>query len=1149
MPDELDLFANLPTPESRVAELRQLIDHHNRLYYTAAEPEISDAEYDKLFRELENLEKRHPALADPNSPTQRVGAKPLDGFSQIQHPVPMLSIDDVFELKDSDTPEAELIAFYKRLQKNLGREEITVTLEPKIDGVAVSLFYENGSLKYAATRGDGTTGDDVTQNVRTIRNIPLTLKTKEGLPLAAQQPEPEIHFSPPPSPNSLAEDETPYQTSAPATGIDFESILPYETTHEHAAENAPIPGTHPQGSPQSLARRLQEDSAGNHGDNVAQRIRRETESILEWGTHTRRLLNLQEITRLTEGWIKLAGQSEHTVFLAEKYLRVVKFTLPPNFGAQGSVRYLRNIVACNRIFGDDIWFHGILLTEQGPAFVISQPYVDGTEPSSGEIDDWFTNQGYESKGHNRWFHPVTGVDVADAHTGNLIKSSDGELIPIDLQVLKEGESFKIQNSKFKLPAILEIRGEIFMPNSAFAAMNEERDEAGLPTFANPRNATAGTLKQLDPKIVATRPLAFLAHGLGAYEGELLETETDFHDLLDSLSIPRNEPVRIARNLGELLAGVKFFSQHRHDIDHATDGVVVKVLDRAEREQLGATSRAPRWAAAYKFLPEQKETTLRSISIQVGRTGVLTPVAELDPVLISGSTVSRATLHNQDEITKKGIYIGAKVLVEKAGEIIPAIVKVIDPDPAIPPFSLYDFVAGKCPSCQAPITQEDGFVAWRCTNFECPAQAVTAISHFAARKALDIDGLGETVAEALVRHGHAKSPLDLFSLTEETLANLNLGTEESPRRFGEKNAAKVIAALEAARAKPLHKWLFAMGIRQLGESAAKELTRLILELKEIPDSITLHNIAERGFKDTWLKKFPANPKKEKIDPQEKLRRTKIAEEYRSDVKKLTDELKPFSISSELGGVSAQNTLEYFTSEAGELVLKKLSEFGINPISDNYAPIAKEPTVKKNQTRTTATNRQKKILTFFRISFSPSISTGAAGWEISALMENEENREKWRKYLYLTNDYDSESSVPAHYDTKELDNVIIPEDWSSSVARQGVYDEIVEQEMSSGAPFDDPAPEIDFEGTSFLFTGKFEYGTREACQAAVVERGGSSPSQQSVSRAIDYLVIGSGGSKSWKRGSYGNKIEAAIISRRSHGTPAIVSEEHWVEQLSK
>jgi DNA ligase (NAD+) len=912
MPNEPDLFSFLPTPEKRVAKLRGLIDHHNQLYYTQAQPEISDADYDKLFRELEDLEKSHPTLADPNSPTQRVGAPPLEGFSQITHPVPMLSIDDVFELKDSDTPEAELIAFYKRLQKNLGREEITITLEPKIDGVAVSLFYENGSLKYAATRGDGTTGDDVTQNLRTIRNIPLTLKAKEGLPPAAQQPEPELHFSPPPSTNSLAEDETPYRTGA-ATGIDFESILPYETAHEHAAENALVPGTHPQGSPQSLARRLQEDFAGKDGDNVAQRIRREAESILEWGAGAMRLLDLEGLTRLTEGWKNLAGQSEHTVFLDEKFERVVKFTLPPNFGAQGSIPYLRNIVACNRIFGDDIWFHGILSTKQGPAFVISQPYVDGTEPTSGEIADWFTDQGYESKGHNRWFHPVTGVEVADAHTGNLIKSSAGELIPIDLQVLEGGHPDPHQpgstfapiriHSRFNLPSTLEIRGEIFMPNSAFAAMNEERDEAGLPTFANPRNATAGTLKQLDPKIVATRPLAFLAHGLGAYEGDPLETETDFHHLLDSFSIPRNEPVRIARNLDELLAGVKFFSAHRHEIDHATDGVVVKVLDRAEREQLGATSRAPRWAAAYKFLPEQQETTLNAITIQVGRTGVLTPVAELTPVLISGSTVSRATLHNQDEITKKGIHIGARVLVEKAGEIIPAIVKVIDPDPAIPPFSLYDFIAGKCPSCHAPITREEGFVAWRCTNFECPAQAVTAISHFAARKALDIDGLGGTVAEALVRHGHAKSPLDLFSLTEETLANLNLGTEQAPRRFGEKNAAKVIAALEAARAKPLNKWLFAMGIRQLGESAAKELSRLHEHLTDIPHSEIL---------------------------------TELLKDTRADAKKKNPALEPYTITGDVGPAVAESILTFFRSEAGQHTLRRFAELGINPASNNHAP---------------------------------------------------------------------------------------------------------------------------------------------------------------------------------------------------------------------
>lgn len=651
MPDELDLFSPIPTPAKRIGELRQLIDHHNTLYYNRATPEISDADYDKLFRELEDLEKNHPQLSDPNSPTQRVGSTPLDGFAQITHPVQMLSIDDVFELTEqavkslSDKEvekvgrrcgEHELILFYQRLQKNLGNEAISVTLEPKIDGVAVSLYYENGSLKYAATRGDGTTGDDVTSNVRTIRNIPLCL-TKKG--------------------------------------------------------SSPI------------------------------------------------------------------------------------------------------------------------------------------------------------------------------------------------------------------PTQLEIRGEIFMPNSAFAAMNEERDEAGLPTFANPRNATAGTIKQLDPKIVAQRPLAFLAHGLGAYNGEKLDAETDFHALLDTLSIPRNQPVLIARNLDELLAGIAFFRDHRHNIDHATDGVVVKVMGRNEREQLGFTSRAPRWAAAYKFLPEQQETTLLSISIQVGRTGVLTPVAELEPVLISGSTVSRATLHNQDEITKKGIYIGAKVLVEKAGEIIPAIVKVINPDPSKPPFSLFDFVAGTCPSCHAPIAREDGFVAWRCTNFECPAQAVTAISHFAARKALDIDGLGETVAEALVRHGHARSPLDLFSLSEETLANLNLGTEDSPRRFGEKNAAKIISALAAARTKPLNKWLFAMGIRQLGESAAKELSRLHQRLSEIPKSQIL---------------------------------TELLNDTRPDAKKKNPVLEPYAITGDVGRAVAESMLCFFNSEAGKHTLQRLAELGIDPASNNHAP---------------------------------------------------------------------------------------------------------------------------------------------------------------------------------------------------------------------
>jgi DNA ligase (NAD+) len=651
---QADLFANQddPSPEQRVKELRQQLEHHNRLYYSKARPEISDAEYDRLFRELEELERQHPELHDPDSPTLRVGGEPIEGFEKVRHLVPMLSIDDVFEL----TPEAlekspgahaekELIEFYQRVRKGLGHDDVAVTIEPKIDGVAVSLVYRNGKLDYAATRGDGSTGDDITHNVRTIRSIPMEL-----------------------------------------------------------------------------------------------------------------------------AWTKAAS----------------------------------------------------------------------------------------------------------------------------------------------IPPLLEVRGEIFMPNEAFAAMNAERDEAGLPTFANPRNATAGTLKQLDPKIVAKRPLAFLAHGIGAYEGPALDTEHDFHSLLDALGIPRNQPVIDAYDLESALEAVGQINTLRHELDYGTDGAVVKVLKRSEREKLGFTSRAPRWAAAYKFIPEQKETTLTAVTIQVGRTGVLTPVAELKPVLISGSTVSRATLHNQDEITKKDIRIGDTVLIEKAGEIIPAVVKVIRHHGHSQPFSLFDHVKGRCPSCGGPISQEEGFVAWRCTNFQCPAQAVTRISHFSSRKALDIEGVGETVAEALVRHDHCKTPLDLFELDENTLANLNLGTDEAPRRFGEKNAAKVVSALEDAKNKPLHRWIYAMGIRHVGESAAKELSRLHADLNELADSPILREL----LADT-----------------------------RIDAKKKNEKLAEYAITGDVGPAVAQSMVEFFESDAGHFALKRLGKLGINPKSGNFLPIAAKADISK------------------------------------------------------------------------------------------------------------------------------------------------------------------------------------------------------------
>jgi DNA ligase (NAD+) len=391
--------------------------------------------------------------------------------------------------------------------------------------------------------------------------------------------------------------------------------------------------------------------------------------------------------------------------------------------------------------------------------------------------------------------------------------------------------------------------------------------------------------------------------LGAYEGPELATESDFHDLLDALSIPRNQPLIHARNLTEMLDAVARINHERHRLDYGTDGAVIKVLDRDQRATLGFTSRAPRWAAAYKFLPEQKETTLHSITVQVGRTGVLTPVAELEPVLVSGTTVARATLHNQDEITKKDIRLGATVLIEKAGEIIPAVVKVIRfPEGALP-FSLYDFVEGKCPSCSGPISQESGFVAWRCTNFACPAQAVTSISHFASRKALDITSLGETVAEALVRHNLCRSPLDLFSLTLDQLAPLNLGSESDPRRFGEKNAQKILDGLQSARSKPLNRWIYAMGIRNIGESAARELSRLHQSLGELSQSDILRELRA----DT-----------------------------RADAKKKNPILQSYGITGDVGTVAAESILSFFESDAGRYVLDKLKEHGIDPQSENYLP---------------------------------------------------------------------------------------------------------------------------------------------------------------------------------------------------------------------
>ncbi len=669
-----DLF-DFTDPEQRMRQLEKDLNRHNTLYYEEATQEITDAQYDQLFRELELLEAKHPKLASDHSPTKRVGGAPLEQFSQVKHLQPMLSIDDVFSSE-------EMLAFYQRLEKALGQSSIALSIEPKIDGVAVSLVYKNGLLDYAATRGDGTTGDNITKNIRTIASIPLRLP-----------------------------------------------------------------------------------------------------------------------------------------------------------------------------------------------------------------------------------------DIPDT------------------------------------PPLLEIRGEIFMRHAEFATMNHEREQIGLPAFANPRNATAGTIKLLDSKEVAKRPLDFIAHGIGAYQGTQLTDDDSYFALLDRLQIPRNQPIWKAHHSTEMLAAIEALDKERHQLGYATDGAVVKVIHHRDRDRLGFTSRAPRWAAAFKYPAEQKETRLRNIIIQVGRTGVLTPVAELDPVHISGSTVSRATLHNEDEIRRKDIRIGDSVIIEKAGEIIPAIIKVLPekrPAESIP-FDLISYVNHQCPSCEGPIVREEGFTAWRCNNFTCPAQAVTKMKHFAQRKALDITGLGESVAIKLVESGLAQTPLDLFNLNLTELADLELdsaklqdGGESKARRFGERRATTMIEALtEAKTQKPLSKWLYAMGILHVGESASKEISRLHQTLQEVSESPILSDIDHQAKTEERQRLIsPRNKNNPPANDAEKFHREEAYKELKEEIETIQQKLQPYKISADTGPAVSKSIIRYFQSGAGQTTLQRLSELEVIPRSDNYDPIPKE-----------------------------------------------------------------------------------------------------------------------------------------------------------------------------------------------------------------
>src|SRR5213082_2029381 len=330
--------------------------------------------------------------------------------------------------------------------------------------------------------------------------------------------------------------------------------------------------------------------------------------------------------------------------------------------------------------------------------------------------------------------------------------------------------------KGDVPDVLEVRGEAYLDKRGFAKLNAERREAGLPEFANPRNAAAGSLKQLDPSIAAKRPLGVVFYGTGLIKGAKLDKHSELFALLKKLGLPGSERWWLADSVEEILRAIHELDRIRHDFAYQTDGAVVKVDAFSQREILGFTAKSPRWAIAFKYEAERVETRLRDILVQVGRTGILTPVAALDPVTVSGSRVSRATLHNEDEIKRKDIRIGDTVVIEKAGEVIPAVISVVKSKRLrnAKPFDFFKHVHGKCPVCSGPVRRDPQFVAWRCENIQCPAQTTRRVEFFAARSALDIESIGGIVADKLVERGLIREPMDLFDLKTEQLATLNLG---------------------------------------------------------------------------------------------------------------------------------------------------------------------------------------------------------------------------------------------------------------------------------------------------------------------------------------------------------------------------------------
>lgn len=528
---------------------------------------------------------------------------------------------------------------------------------------------------------------------------------------------------------------------------------------------------------------------------------------------------------------------------------------------------------------------------------------------------------------------------------------------------------RLEASEGSVPEVFEARGEVFMSRAGFAKLNDIRVSHGEEPFANARNATAGSLKSLDPRVVAERPLDVLFYTQGEMEGIAVSSQQELFAAFRRLGLRTQAWLRVAHDLDGILAAITELDGLRGGFPYDTDGAVIKVDDFAQREALGMTARAPSWAKAYKFAPEQARTRLRDITIQVGRTGVLTPVAELEPVALAGSTIARATLHNEDEIARRDIRIGDTVVIEKAGEVIPAVVGVeMSLRPAAArPFDFAGHIGHRCPSCGGPIVRDANYAAWRCQNLQCPAQGVRRLEYFGARNALDLERLGGVVAESLVDSALVREPLDLFTLTEQELTALNIGSPDEPRLLGS-NGKALHEAIARAKDKPLANWLFALGIPDIGKATAFFLGRLHRDLHDVAHSRLLRGLLrETGTPwnppDTMTPEptlLPPTKPTPKPKPQDLARgkqlflfdddapapeasplpRPAVRTPDGGDDEATADELVACGllrrqakagrlVTTVVGPKAAQAVLDFFASSAGQAILARLDALGIDP----------------------------------------------------------------------------------------------------------------------------------------------------------------------------------------------------------------------------